>query len=1854
MSRKLIVGGARALVLLVLVLLALGGCKRKEEATPAAKEAKLQQWSQYVSEYTGGLVSKKAKLRVRFVNDVLPQEQVGQSAASRVTIEPKVPFEAMFESPREFVISPREKLASGQEYRIEVKADGLTGIPAELRTFEFKIAVIRQEFEILETGLSPAPSGDGSMVLRGTLDTADVEEPEAVEKVLTATFLGQTLPVAWQHNVDGRHHEFTVSGIQRQKEAASLQLTWDGKPMGVDLRGDRSVEVPPRDLFKVTGIRAVQGENRYVVVQFSDHVDPRQNLRGLVQLNSGRFTTRVEGNLIKLFPDNTPAGEVRVTVDGAVRSSGGQRLGEKAEASLTFSSEKPQVRFVGKGVILPENDRLTIPIEAVNVKSVQVTAFQVYEKNLGQFLQTNKLDGSTELTRVGRTLWRKTIPLSGVDLGKWNRYSLDASELLRAHPGSLFRLTLTLNRGNSVYACSEEAGQVPLPAEEPLSNDEDLKVNESSGWDFAEDYYGGQHASWADRRDPCKDAYYRFGEGVRDSRNFLASNLGLIAKQGSGDRVRVTTTDLKTGQPLAGVQVTLLNFQNRPIGKGTSDAQGLVTVAASGVPFYLFAEKEGQKGYLKLSAGNALPVSHFDVGGQKVDKGVKGTLYGERGVWRPGDDIFLTFVLQDREEAIPANHPVTLELYNPKGQLIQSVTNTTPVGDFYPFRLKTAETDLTGDWNAKARLGGMTFEKSLKIETVVPNRLKVELDFGGEVIYRSAKPLKATLFGQWLHGATASGLKADVSVRLAPRPTSFGRFTDYIFDDPAREFTGERQVVFEGKLDEQGYARFQPEILADKGAPGMLTAQFTSRIFEEGGAFSTSSQSFPFHPYENYLGIKLPKGDQTRGMILTDVKHKVEIASLSAKGEPVSLDKVQVTLYKIDWKWWWDKSGDSLARYASASHSNRLQQAVVSTREGQGSWELEVKYPDWGRYMIRACDLKGEHCTGQVFYMDWPGWAGRAQEEKGMGAAVLTLTTDKPLYSVGETATIHLPEAKQGRALVSIENGSTILEQRWLELSAGQSSFQLPVTRAMAPNVYVSVTLVQPHAGKQNDRPIRLYGVVPVKVEDPETRLEPWLKVADELRPESTAVIEVAEAKGRGMTYTLALVDEGLLGLTNFKTPDLHQAFYRKEALGVRTWDLFDEVVGAYGGELERILALGGDEEGDEDEKKESRRRFPPVVKFLGAFQLKAGETRRHEVKLPQYVGAVRVMLVAGEKGAYGKTEKSALVRAPLTLLSTLPRVLGPGEELQVPVSVFVMDPQIRDVELSVTTDGHFEVVGPDRVTVSFKGPGDELGFLRLKVKDALGKGSVRFRAVSGQHQAEQTVHIDVRSPNARAVRQQQGVVEPGSQWSTRLLPHGLPGTNRVRLEVSAVPPINLDHRLGYLIRYPHGCIEQTTSGAFPQIYLPAMVKLDKEARAETERNVQAGIERLRLFQRPDGAFAYWPGAGPAHPWATTYAGHFMVEAKRLGYQVPAQMLADWIDHQKSLAQSWVGGTDQSSLDQAYRLYTLALAGAPEVGAMNRLRESGSLSNIARWELAAAYRLVGQAGAAKELTSKADLSVAEYERSGDTFGSSLRDRSMLLIALVLQEEKAKAKEMADRISSELTADRWQSTQSVSFALMAMARFVEQSGSGENFKFAYGIGGGAPQEVTADKPIFSRELTGFPEAGAEVTLKNAGGRTLYVTLSSEGIPRAGEEEAARQGISVEVRFLDAKGNAIRPERLEQGADLVAEVKVRNLTDREFQNIALSQIVPSGWQIHNPRFEGEAPRAEIDYQDIRDDRLYTYFNLKARQEKSFTALFNASFLGRYYLPGWGAEAMYDATQNGRVKGGWVEVVKAGARE
>lgn len=1819
------------------------GCKKEPTVVDSVSAI---DYAEYVSQYTHGIISTRSNIQIVLTKPVAAWSKETKLDHTLLKISPKIMGTLKAVNSKTLIFTPEEALRQHTKYTVQLDLDKIyDDVPDDLAEFAFFVHTIEQEFSV---NTSPMQAySKAYQYIEGQIRSADELTLEVAKKLINVSHNGQNIAVTFSNQPEsGTQFQFKIDSIPRLTEDSALEIAYSGKSFDIETEGKSSIKVPGKSNFSILNISVAQAESPVVKINFSDPIKKDQNFKGLIVLpNDPNPKFSVNGTTLSVYPSTNHTGTILIEVFDGIQSVDGHKLKNKYEERVAFEEIKPQVRVLSNGSILPSSSNLKVNFEAVNLSAVDVKIFRIYEDNVLQFLQVSNLDGSNELRRVARPIAGKKLQLQdnlSVNNGKWNAHALDLTELITPEKGAIYRVVFSFKPQYSLYTC-ESTNFEAIEEEETDSFDDET---ENSYWDYSDYYYDyGYDYDWNERENPCHTSYYRTKNA---SVNVLATDIGITVKKGANNSYLVVTSDLLTTKPIAGAKISFYNFQEQNIGSVTTNAEGMSFFDAESVAFFAVAEHKGQKTYLKLNDGNTLSVSKFKVAGVKLQKGIKGFIFGERGVWRPGDALFLSFVLNDNANKLPANHPVKIELIDPYNKVVHREVKTSGLHNFYNFTLQTDQDAPTGNWLAKVSVGGAQFSKTIKIETIKPNRLKIKNDFEAELLV-GGEPIKGTMEVKWLHGAIAKNLKTDIAAKFNVVTTAFPTFPAYVFDDPSRSFSVEEQVVFTGKVDAEGKAKFSLNPQLGSNPPGMLQAAFVTKVYENGGDFSTDVFTKSYSPYNTYVGLNVPKGDASKGMLLTDVKHNFEVVTVDEKGKPKATKNLKVSVHKIEWRWWWDTSEDNLSHYGSSGYRNKIFEKTINTNaNGKANFEFELKYPDWGRYLVRIEDENGGHATGETIYIDWPGWAGKSKKNDPSAATMLLFSADKESYNTGETATITFPSSEGARALVTVENGSEVLKSLWVETTKGETKFTVPMTAEYTPNVFIHISLLQPHASTLNDLPIRMYGVIPISVSDEHTKLAPKFTMPEVLRPEETITVAVSEHNKKPMTYSIAIVDEGLLDLTRFKTPNPWDTFYANEALGVKTWDIYDDVIGAFGGRINQVFAIGGDDELAGAQNKKANR-FEPMVVHLGPFQLKEGETKAHKIKIPKYVGSVRTMVVAAqaENGAYGSTEKTTPVRKPLMILGSLPRKITPGEIVTLPITVFAMEKNVKNVRVTIKDDKAFTIEGGNSTSISFEQPDEKMVYFTLKVADFKGIGKVVVEATSGTEKASFEIPIDVVNPNPMTTEVQDFVLEPNSEKSIELKTFGATGTNSASIELSTLPPMNFNGRMQYLIRYPHGCLEQITSAAFPQLFLAAIFDVSLLQKEEVQRNIDGAINRLAGFQIFNGGMAYWYGQNNANDWSTSYVGHFMLEAEKKGYVLPIGFKSKWLTYQQNSAKNYRDNSGNSDLSQAYRLYTLALAGSADVASMNRLQETKNLSNEAKLRLAATYAHIGQKSVANKLMNTAVLEF-NATKHYETYGSSARNRAMALETMVLLEEKVKAQQLAKELAKKLNTNEYMSTQSTAYSLLAMAKFAEMVG-GKGVHASLTVNG--KQEIVATEKTLANRGLSVQKGSNALLLKNTEGNTLYVSLLNNGKLPVGTEKTLQNNIEAKVQYKARNGSVINVSEMSQGSDFVAEVTLTNTTADKVNDVALTQIFPSGWEIVNTRFTdfGDFAANDVTHTDLRDDRANFYFDLDAKETKSFRILLNASYLGTYYLPGIQAEAMYDNGYVVRTKGNWVEVVK-----
>lgn len=1792
------------LCIAILAIVGVVSCDSKELMTD-------QESAMWIAAYTPERIDMDETIRIEATDSLLSFVNTKRSLDKVFQFTPAVNGKATYSQDGRYIdfVPKSGALKQGKQYNCRVSLSKLTGIDT-LKDFSFDFYVERREVELADLHVSIDPDNMEQVIVRGNMLFSTAPGEHSTDpSTLSCSFTGAKSSITTTD--DELCHTFTISGIKCKKDDATMTIEY--KPLGEFSSASANVVVPGLSQFRLLYAEPINAAEPYINFEFSAPLATEQELDGLISIDQIE-TTRIErrGTNVKVYYPTNGLTDIVVRVSESIRSNDGRTLNGDIEQHFEQDIIAPAIEIPISGTILPDGNNLTLPFRAVNLAAVDVEVVKIYADNVMNFLQENEIEDKYGLRRVGRLIYRQTVRLDGDksrNLHQWQNFYIDLKNLFKQERGAIYNIRLSFRKAYSLY------DKTTIGEFEMLSG---LTESDRDVWDESYSYiyreapdYNWYEYNWDERNDPSKDSYYMSSRCVAEY-NLMASNIGLIVKRADGDKLWCSVSDIMTAAPMGGVKVTAYNYQMREIGSATTNNQGFADFNANGNPFIVTASNGVSTTYLKMNSGRELSTSRFDVGGKSNKQGVKGFVYGERGVWRPGDNIYLTLIVEDKQRALPKNHPVTMELYTPQEQLYDRQTLTQSVDGIYSFTVSTDDDAPTGRWDARFKVGGQTFYHTVRVETIEPNRLKINID--SPEVLQSEERANIGIESHWLTGPVAANLEAKVEMSLYNNPRPFEQYGGYTFSNPLYSFSNTEYSIYEGRLDSLGRASFNFEIPASQHAPGMLQANIIARVVEAGGDESITSHSVRYSPYKSYVGIEL--GDKEYE---TDCDLRFPVVTVDASGRAIER-KLSYKIYKLDWSWWWEGSADELNRYVQSTTTDIVASGDVATKNGKGEISFRIDYPSWGRYIVYVEDGAGGHATGGVVNIDWPDWRGHSGKSNPTSATMLSFSLDKRSYEIGEYATVYLPKSAGGRVLLSVENGSRVVSRKWVNTSTDtETAHRILVTDEMMPNFYVHATLLQPHLQTINDLPIRMYGVEGAEVVDRKTILHPVIDAPSEILPQQEFTIKVREADGKPMSYTLAIVNEGLLDITAFNTPQPLAAMNQREALGVKTWDMYNDVIGAYGGKFTSILSVGGDEALRRAAGKEKR--FNPVAKFLGPFTLNSG-TKSHKITLPMYVGSVRVMVVAAKDGSYGSADKSITVSSPLMLYATMPRQLSCGDSVKLPINIFATEEGVKDVEVTVETEGLISIEGNHIKRVTFTQPAEKLINFDLAC-DAVNSGQekIQITAVGGGYTATEIIYIDVLNSIPDIVTSENIVLSRGEKRS-----FDISQSNDAELTIATMPIIDFSGAFSFVENYSHYCTEQLSARAMYILYARKFLSTEEAERAE--KVLPSLLKTIVSRQFSTGGFAYWAGDDCAHEWATSMAGEVMIEARRQGFVVASQAIDRWKEYQNTTSRSYRHSTtDAADLVQAYRLYTLVLAGEQPTAAMNKLRESKSVSQQALLRLAAAYTLSGRTDVATKIIEKA-ATTASINGSYATFWSPLRDKAMALESYILAGDKSRAFAIAREVASEFSATAC-TTQEVAFVSSAMSRMSDNVSTSTNeIAVTYSNG----------KTDIIRNLRGVknivPDANnGAIVVENLGKEDISVALMTKRTPSVDEGvKPMANGVDLSVRYTDVQGKEIDVERLNQGDEFLAHIEVKAAINNS-RSMALTYAIPSGWEIWNERLIGGEFDNYALYTDVRDESINWYFSIGPSISQCFTVKLRAAYAGTFMLPPTVCEDMYN---------------------
>jgi uncharacterized protein YfaS (alpha-2-macroglobulin family) len=1074
-------------------------------------------------------------------------------------------------------------------------------------------------------------------------------------------------------------------------------------------------------------------------------------------------------------------------------------------------------------------------------------------------------------------------------------------------------------------------------------------------------------------------------------------------------------------------------------------------------------------------------------------------------------------------------------------------------------------------------------------------------------------------------------------------PRAFSKYKEFSFFNQYIEFQDIKAKITKGTLNDQGKANVIWNVPNLSQAPSPLKVKLTATVQEEGGRPNNAWAFVDLHPFSHYVGIK----DDNRYLKLNS-KNDIPVVLVDHTGKPVQGRNLTYRIYRNDSYWWYQYNNfrDFKLRFKTDKHSFLIEEGNISSGSPYAS--IPFQPTQQGQYLVEVQDAVNQGHISSIFVSAYP-YGGIPSGDQNAGT--LSLRSEKSSYKVGEQAVLTFPSPKQGNILLTVERANKILVSKWIKPDADKDDMRvkLKISKIMTPNVYVTVTVLQEHAQTLNDRPIRMFGILPFSVIDPATKQELVIKMVDELKPKQAFDIDISTMNGKPTQFTVAVVDEGLLDLTNFKTPDPWKEFFKKIRLEVETYDLFGHVIGANEKDVFSTFSIGGDMDYRESQVDpfKKKKRFKPVCMFKGPhFTDSEGKARVH-FQMPNYVGSVRVMVISAYGNTYGTAEKTVAVKSALIVQPTLPRALKPGDEFDIPVNVFATKDKIGKIDLTLKTEGPLEVIGKSTVQHVFETEDDKLFYFKVRVKEEIGQSKITISGTGNNVNSVFEADIPVSPSAARVYEKVEKIIKPGEMITFDMPKLGLDGTNNARLQLSVFPDMDFLHRLDFLIRYPYGCIEQTTSSVFPQLALKSLLN-DPDQQKEIDQNINAGIDRLRMFQLGDGGFSYWPGGREASSWGSNYAGQFLFEARKKGYMVPDMMydgIVRFLERESRRGSSEL----RYLMTRVNRCYVLALANKAPINEMNLLKQNhfDDMNNAQKWQLVTAYQLAGASDKVQDLINNISTEVDDYREFSHTYGSRNRDLGIILRCLVLLEKDDDAALMAKYIAKVLSGRDWYSTQTLGQMLLGIGNYFDYAGiTAVNDLIIEGellLPDGSKEAIkSVDKYAFYIN-EGY---GQELKLKlndDVSVNQLYATLSSNGVPLKDNTKEENKNISMEVEWYNEDGETIDVSAIKQGETVYGHYMISNESLVPYiEEVALVQLIPSGWEIENTRLSNEVLPAWMlawntgreEYLDIRDDRIMWFFDLRDNLDLDFIVKINAITKGTFELPGPRCEAMYNA--------------------
>jgi uncharacterized protein YfaS (alpha-2-macroglobulin family) len=1735
-----------------------------------------------------------------------------------VSFTPAIAGRFRWESPDQLVFSPSKPLPPATSFKATLKSDILQYSAFDKIGKSDKILFTTPSLKLDNTNITWVLTDESS---NSALPQVDIYfnypvDPASLKNKLSINI--DDKPVTYQVNTLSPDSKISVrlNGLKLQEKdvSASLVVQKGILPQGgnnateTELRSELLIPSP----FNLTVNEITtehNGTGGEIYVRTSQQVIA-DRLSSLLKITpSLKFNTELTEDGFVIRSEQFDVEKTYVLdVQEGLRGRIGGVLREPYSNNISFGELEPSISFVNsKAVYLSGAGNQQIEMRIVNVPKIKVVISKIYESNL---LLAQRYGYYPKDDRRDEDYYGDEYESNSPDLG------------------------------DIVYEKEIDTRSLPK-----YGNSRLLKFNVE---DRLADFKGIYHIKIRSDKD-----YW-----LSDSRFISKSDIGLIAKEGK-DKLYVFANSLQTAMAMPGVNVVVYGKNNQVLGVGATKEDGVAEIAytrkefAGFRPAMVIAKTEADFNYLPFS-NTRVNISRFETGGKTLNQtGLDAYIYAERDIYRPGERVNFSVITRDANWKSPGELPVILRFLLPNGKELKTFRKTLNEQGSVAGDVDLSVSAITGSYTLElySSTEVLLASKNFSVEEFVPDRIKVTAKLDRPIL-APAEPVMLSINAVNFFGPAAANRNYEAEIQVKSKYFQVKNFSGFNFSILNQGVSNEK-VLREGKTDESGNARetyLVPGIFKNMG---LLQANFYATVFDETGRPVSRMVSADIFTQQQFFGIS----DDGYSYYPLNQPIRFPVLAVDKDQRVLNGAKAQVKIIKHEYRTVLSKAG-SYFRYESQADDKLLTDQEILISDEKTNYSFTPRSP--GNYELRLYVPGANSYVSKSFY-SYGSWGNNNSSFEVNTEGNIDISLDKSGYQPGESVKALFKAPFNGRMLVTLETDK-VLSYQYVEVSNRTASLDLKMTEAHMPNVYITASLIKPHT--QSDIPLTAaHGFQSVKV-DARSRIIPVeIVAAKSARSKTHQKVTVKAAPGSYIT--LAAVDNGVLQVTGFPTPDPYGHFYAKKALEVNAFDMYPLLFP----ELKANLSSTG---GDGDLSMDKRtnpmpaKRIKVVSYWSGISKSNSNGESSFEFDVPQFSGEIRLMAVAYKDDQFGSKASAMTIADPLVLSSSLPRFLSPNDTVTMPVTITNTTGKAATVNASLQVSGPLKVVGSNGQTLNLTANSETRAVFQVVASPSVATGKIRLEVQGMGEKFNEETEIGVRPAAPLQISTGSGSLN-GATSETITIPTKdfLPGTSDYQLVVSRNPALELGRQFRYLLQYPYGCTEQSISAAFPQLYygditeqLLGKSSASTNAKANANYNVGEAIRKIKLRQLYNGGVTLWDGEGRDNWWTSIYAAHFLLEARKAGFETDKKLLDGLLLYtnaklkNKQTITYYYNQKEKKKIaprEVAYALYVLALAGQPNVSVMNYYKANPALLSLdSKYLLSVAYAVGGDKAKFRELLPGSFSGEIAMPETGGSFSSDIRDEAIALNSLLdVDPANPQVPIMAKHVADKLKQRTWFNTQESSFSLLAIGKLAKAA---------------AKATVTADIKVNGKsvgksngqvlKLNAGQLKGTNIEIATKGEGRLYYFWQSEGISASGDFIEEDKFLKVRKKFFDRNGKPITGRLFQQNDLVIVEIVLEKAFGGTVENIVITDMLPAGFEIENPRtrempgMEWIKNAATPTSLDVRDDRINLFVDLNNSRQVYYYAV-RAVTPGVYRMGPVSADAMYNGEYHSYNGGGSIEI-------